>query len=366
VIALEPDCVAAVVAVLDDPGEASLSRAYDLGRMALAQGLGILDVMSLQDAVFKELVLSAPASERERVARAASSFFLEFLSPFEMSFRGYRDANRDLKRLFEELSQAYLDLQSKQAQLVQAAKMASLGELVAGVAHEINNPLAFVLSHLGTVNGCLNKIEPVLTLQEPADESLKYWQRARTRLREVEGGLERIRDLVLKLRTFSRLDEGAQKHVSIKECVTSVLTILDHRLEDRIRVETHFGVPDWVECFPSLLNQAIMNLVSNAIDAIVGPGTISISTGADGDNYVIAVEDSGLGIPEHLRDRVLDPFFTTKPPGEGTGLGLSITYSIVQRHRGWLEIQPAAGSGTVVTIRFPLLERAPLDSRGDP
>jgi two-component system NtrC family sensor kinase len=372
VIALEPDCVAAVVALLDDPGEAALSSAYELGRTALGQGLGILDVMSLQEAVLKELVLSAPHSEQERMARATSSFFREFLSPFEMSFRGYRDANRDLKRLFEELNAAYLELQSKQSQLVQSAKMASLGELVAGVAHEINNPLAFVLSHLGTVNACLNKLEPGVKgepggAQPPAgDESLKYWERARTRLREIEGGVERIRDLVLRLRTFSRLDEGAQKRVSIKECVASVLTILDHRLGGRIRVDTHFGFPDMVECFPSLLNQAIMNLVSNAIDAIEGPGTISISTGADADDYVIAVEDSGAGIPEHLRHRVLDPFFTTKAPGQGTGLGLSITYSIVQRHRGSIEIAPGPTVGTIVTIRFPLAVRPSPDPNPDP
>lgn len=349
--------MAAVAAHLEDQSELSLSRAYELGREALAQGLGLLDILSLHDAVQSNLVLSAAAAERPRIAAAVSSFFREFLSPFEMSFRGYQEANGALKQLNEELRDAYAELQAKQQQLVQSAKMASLGELVAGIAHEINNPLAFVVSHLNTVGKSLSKVEAELKLAE-SEAAKEHWERARQRLGEIELGVERIRELVLKLRAFSRLDEGEQKQVSIRECVASVLTILGHRLEGRIRVRTYLGMPDLVECFPSLLNQALLNLVSNAIDAIEDEGTISITTGADGDDYVIAVADTGHGIPEHLRQRVLDPFFTTKPLGKGTGLGLSITYSIVQRHKGTLELASAEGGGTVITVRFPLNQRA--------
>lgn len=351
--ALEPDYISAITAHLDDDTEASLSRAYELGRRALAQGLGILDVMLLQEFAQRELVLGAPAADKERIARGVSNFFREFLSPFEMSFRGYRDANTELKRLNQDLNAAYAELQAKQSQLVQSTKMASLGELVAGIAHEINNPLAFVGSHLRTTSSSLGKIEAEL-MPSASAAAKEHWERARTRLREVEAGVERISDLVVRLRTFSRVDEGEQKQVSICDCIGSVLMILDHRMKDRIRVDTRFGMPDLVDCFPGLLNQAIMNLVSNAIDAIENEGAITISTGAAADQFVIAVADTGRGIPEHLRERVLDPFFTTKPVGMGTGLGLSITYSIVQKHRGTLELQPAAGGGTVATIRFPL------------
>jgi two-component system, NtrC family, sensor kinase len=138
-----------------------------------------------------------------------------------------------------------------------------------------------------------------------------------------------------------------------------VLKILEHRCKDRIVVTTKFGYPDVVECFPSLLNQAVMNLVANSIDAIEGPGEISIMTGADGNDYVIVVADTGQGIPEELRARVLEPFFTTKPVGVGTGLGLSITYSIVQAHGGTLDLAPRSGGGTSATIRFPLASRPP-------
>ncbi|HKO53727.1 MAG TPA: ATP-binding protein [Polyangiaceae bacterium] len=258
----------------------------------------------------------------------------------------FRSANIELKA-------AYTDLQATHAQLVQSAKMASLGELVAGVAHEINNPLAFVLSHLDTVRRKLSQLEPELPAPLSASAQA-HWQRAHERLSEIGPGLERIRELVVKLRTFSRLDEGERKQVSIRECVESVLTILGHRLRGKIVVETDFGSPDCVDCYASLLNQAIMNLISNSIDAMPGGGVLRITTGLQGAQYSIVVTDSGPGIPAEIRERVLEPFFTTKPVGQGTGLGLSITYSIVRKHQGTLELSEPPGGGTSIAIRFPL------------
>jgi two-component system, NtrC family, sensor kinase len=252
-----------------------------------------------------------------------------------------------------ELTHAYRELQTAQSQLVQSAKLASLGELVAGVAHEINNPLAFVISHLGTVRRSVAKIDAKFR-SVLGDEEAVGWQRAIDRMAEMDGGLARMRELVLKLRTFSRLDEGERKTVSIRECVESLLTILGHRFKDRIEVQTCYEEPDLVECYPGLLTQAIMNLVANAIDAIPEHGTITISTGTALDLYQISITDTGTGIPAALRSRVLDPFFTTKPVGQGTGLGLSITYSIVKKHGGTLEFHDGEGGGTKVVIRFPM------------
>ena len=263
------------------------------------------------------------------------------------------DAKTAIEQRNTELQAAYTDLQATQAQLVQSAKMASLGELVAGVAHEINNPLAFVLSHLATVRRKLEQLDAEVP-ELNADGPREAWQRANDRLREVGPGLERIRELVIKLRTFSRLDEGERKRVSIRECVESVLTILGHRLRDGIELETHFGEPDELDCYPGLLNQALMNLVANSIDAMDGKGQLSIRTGRRGDGYEISVADSGPGIPVELRERVLDPFFTTKPVGQGTGLGLSITYSIVRKHGGQLELTDREGGGACIAIRLPL------------
>jgi two-component system NtrC family sensor kinase len=257
-----------------------------------------------------------------------------------------------LERKNGELETAYRELQTAQTQLVQSAKMASLGELVAGVAHEINNPLAFVLAHLDTVRRSLAKAAPA---PEHMTQTAKdNWDRALSRLSEMHLGLERIRELVVKLRTFSRLDEGEQKTVSIRECVESLLTILNHKLKDRIQVETHFGEPDELDCFPSLLTQAIMNLVANSIDAIEGQGRIDIRTGAADGGYTIVVTDTGHGIPPQIQERVMDPFFTTKPVGQGTGLGLSIAYSIVRKHNGKLELTEAVGGGTRAVVWLPI------------
>lgn len=351
---LNENYLAAIKKHLADPNEGSLSRAYDLGRQALANELGILDTLSLYEAAFRQLVLSAPTEERSVAADAVVNFFRELLSPFEMSFRGYREANLELRKLNVELVAANAELQTKQVQLIQSAKMASLGELVAGIAHEINNPLAFVLSHLKTVDSILKRIEETPD-EAQGREGKDLMARARDRITQAAVGADRIRDLVLKLRTFSRLDEGERKTVSMRESVMSVLTILEHRLEDRIAVRTTLGEPDVIECFPSLLNQAIMNLVANAIDAIEGRGTIWISSGIQGSTYALSVADDGPGIPAELRERVLEPFFTTKPVGQGTGLGLSITHSIAQKHAGALELSSRDGGGTVATIRFPAL-----------
>jgi len=252
-----------------------------------------------------------------------------------------------------ELQTAYSDLQSTQAQLVQSAKMASLGELVAGVAHEINNPLSFALSHLDTARRSLEIASSELK-NELSDSGRRHWQRANDRLSEMSLGLDRIRELVLKLRTFSRLDEGEQKKVSIKESIDSLLTILKHKLDGRIELETSYGEPDVIDCYPGLLNQAIMNLVSNAIDAIEQQGKVTIATGGRNGAYSIVIADTGKGIPAELRERVLEPFFTTKPVGVGTGLGLSITYSIVRKHGGTLELRDTEGGGTTAIIELPL------------
>ena len=226
--------------------------------------------------------------------------------------------------------------------------------------HEINNPLAFALGHLDTVKRSWGRVDSRLGAAITA-EVRPEWQRAIDRLGELQSGLVRIRDLVQRLRTFSRLDEGEQQVASMRENVASVLMLLEHRLRDRISVVTRFGDPDLVFCYASLLNQALLNLVANAIDAIEGRGTISIETGATGSQYWIRVTDTGCGIPESIRDRVLEPFFTTKPVGQGTGLGLSITYSIAKKHGGDIELCPGPDGGTLAILRFPLpraIERA--------
>lgn len=256
---------------------------------------------------------------------------------------------RELEGKNEQLEASYRELAATQSQLVQSAKMASLGELVAGIAHEVNNPLAFVLSHLETVERSLSD---VARSSAPSPAALPAWQKAQQRLVEMKLGLSRIQELVQKLRIFSRLDEGERKQVSLRESVNAALTILQHRLAERIQVVTDFGEPDAFECYAGLLNQAILNLLTNAIDAIQGPGTIHVVTRQHDAHLTLSVSDSGDGIPAAVRERIFEPFFTTKPVGQGTGLGLSITYSIVQKHGGRIELAPSE-RGTTFVITLP-------------
>jgi signal transduction histidine kinase len=250
------------------------------------------------------------------------------------------------------LESAFHDLKQTQAQLVQSAKMASLGELVAGIAHEINNPLAFSLGHVGTVERSLAAIQPALG-SEQSDAAGSY-ERAADRLREMRIGLTRIQELVNKLRTFSRLDEGERKRVSVRDSVESVLTILRHRVGAGVTIATHHDGPERIDCYASLLNQAVMNLVANALDAVGAEGSVAITTGTRDGWFELSVADTGHGVPSAVRDRVFEPFFTTKPVGEGTGLGLSITYSIAKKHGGDVALLPRDGGGTVAVLRFPI------------
>ncbi|MCB8819634.1 response regulator [Microvirga rosea] len=248
-----------------------------------------------------------------------------------------------------ELEQANHRLRETQAKLVQAAKMASLGELVAGIAHEINNPLAFIMAHQGTVQRLLNdiaaKVPPELGLERSLAKTLE-------RVDAMKLGLGRIQELVLNLRRFSRLDEGGFQTVNVKESIETVLALLGHKLGTRIDVRRHYhGVPD-LYCSPALLNQVVMNIIGNAADAIAGTGAIDIETSSDETTYTIQISDNGPGIPPDMRERIFEPFFTTKPVGAGTGLGLAIAYSVVEAHKGTIAVDegPLGGARFIITI----------------
>lgn len=244
-------------------------------------------------------------------------------------------------------------LKEAQAHLVQSEKMASLGQLVAGIAHEINNPLAFVINNLFVVQEGLDRLmaeRPPLV----SAEGTPRMEKARARLRDMHEGTERVKELVTKLRTFSRLDEGKFKTVQIHESIESVLLLLRHRLEDRIQVERNFGGPDHLACYAGELNQVLMNLVANAIDSIEGPGRITISTEQQNGHFVFRVRDTGKGISEQIREKVFDPFFTTKPIGQGTGLGLAISYGVVKAHGGAIDFRSKEGEGTEFVVKIPV------------
>jgi two-component system NtrC family sensor kinase len=329
----------------EDRDDRSVLRGYGSGAVDFLYKPIQRDVLRGKVRVFLELYESRREVADARDALERSNLELRQLAASKALLA------EQSERAKEALMQAYQDLKTTQAQLVQAAKMASLGELVAGVAHEINNPLAFSISHLATVQRSLSIVTAHPAVGNEVEPELL---RSRDRLRAAEAGLERIRALVVKLQTFSRFDQGACEMVNVADSVDSVVTILQHRFQGRIRIRTRFRAPKLLSCDPSLINQGVMNLVNNAIDAIPGLGTISIATGAEGDDYVIRVQDSGRGIPSAIRERIFEPFFTTKAVGEGTGLGLSITYSIVRRHGGTLEVLACPEGGTEAILRIPM------------
>jgi signal transduction histidine kinase len=279
----------------------------------------------------------------------------------------------------QELQRLLRELRGTQAQLIHSEKMSSLGQLVAGIAHEFNNPVSFIHGNLVPLqqytDGLLGLIEryqqehadPSVALQQAAAAiDIEYIQQDLPKiLTSMETGTQRIRAIVESLRNFSRLDEAAMKQVNIHEGLDSTLMLLQHRFKgpgQPIAIAKDYGALPLVECFANQLNQVFMGLISNAIDALSEqdyPGLITLTTRAVRAGWIaIAIQDNGQGIePEH-QSRVFDPFFSTKPIGQGTGLGLSVSYQIIQMHSGHLDCRSTLGEGATFTIEIPIYQKA--------
>lgn len=288
----------------------------------------------------------------------------------------------------QQLEQALLELRSTQTQLVQTEKMSSLGQLVAGIAHEVNNPVNFIHANITYLKQYTKQLLDLVTLYQQEYPEPK--SKIRDLIEEIDLGFmagdlikivgsmqvgtERIRQIVLSLRNFSRLDEAQMKSVDIHAGIDSTLLILQHRLKasDKwpiIQIVKDFGKLPLVECYASQLNQVFMNIIANGIDAIeeryqklsvaeaeANPGRISICTMMTTQKTVIVeISDNGTGIPENVRNRIFNPFFTTKEVGKGTGLGMSISHSIVvEKHKGKIECISSIGCGTTFQIEIPI------------
>jgi two-component system NtrC family sensor kinase len=253
-------------------------------------------------------------------------------------------------KLADELGRTNQKLRETQVHLIHSEKMAGLGQLVAGIAHEINNPLAFVINNVFVTQEFLGKLAGDAELSPGAAAQVG---KMRVLIEDAQMGATRVKELVSKLRTFSRLDEGTIKTIDVHESIESVLLFLRHKMEDRIVVERNYGDVGMLTCFAGELNQVLMNIIANAIDAIDGPGRITLATAQQNGDFVIRIRDTGKGIPEEIRNRVFEPFFTTKPIGQGTGLGLAISYGIIRAHRGSMEFSSKAGEGTEFTLKIP-------------
>ncbi|SEI06185.1 ATP-binding protein [Pseudomonas fuscovaginae UPB0736] len=280
------------------------------------------------------------------------------------------------------LTQASLALQHEiderkqlESQLVQSEKLASLGQLAAGVAHEINNPIGFIGSNLGTLDGYFNQLREMLDAYRSAEEGitspelLGHLRAVRDRIeldflkddiplliKESKDGIARVGQIVKDLKNFSRVDSNQEWQWSnLQQGIDSTLNIVANEIKYKADVIKDYAELPEVECLPSQINQVIMNLVVNAAQAM-GPerGTISLRGGRVGEKVWLEVADNGSGMPPQTLQKIFDPFFTTKPVGKGTGLGLSLSYGIVQKHAGQITVNSEVGVGTTFRIELPI------------
>ncbi|MBK9443058.1 MAG: bacteriohemerythrin [Comamonadaceae bacterium] len=273
-----------------------------------------------------------------------------------------------------ELSGALEQMKLTQSQLLQSEKMAAVGQLAAGVAHEINNPIGFVNSNLGSLKhyvaqllNVISAYEAMETESSPLAERQQHLAQARAvadldymkadvvnLLNESVDGLERVKKIVQDLKDFSRVDQAEWQDADLNAGLESTLNVIAHELKYRANVVKHFAPLPLLRCLPSQLNQVFMNLLLNAAQALEGPGEINITTGFSEDTVWIEIRDNGKGIPTDLQKRIFEPFFTTKPVGKGTGLGLAIAFDIVQKkHGGRIEVDSAPGQGSTFRINLP-------------
>ena len=288
----------------------------------------------------------------------------------------YRETiERELIKRNTELMALNDDLSNAQAQLMQSEKMASIGQLAAGVAHEINNPVGYIFSNVGTLEKYINNLFEMLRFYETLENQIVLPE-SKNQLKELKEkielnylmedipelmsqskeGIERVRKIVQDLKDFSRIDANLEwQWVNLHQGFDSTLNVVNNEVKYKADVIKEYGDIPEVECLPSQINQVILNLVVNSCHAMSDErGTIILRTSVDHEDVLIEVIDNGSGIPPAVVSRIFDPFFTTKPVGKGTGLGLSLSYGIIKKHHGELTVKSELGKGTTFTIRLPI------------
>lgn len=289
----------------------------------------------------------------------------------------------------EELELALKNLQNTQIQLVNQEKMASLGQLTAGIAHEINNPINFVSSNISPLKRDLADIMEMVTMyREKGEEEFSAESKKELKnfeedieldylieevgqlLQGIEDGAKRTVEIVRGLRLFSRVDEQDVKEVNLHDGLDSTLILLSSSMQGKITVTKEYGEIPMVECLAGKINQVFMNVINNAVHALLDPNQpienpeITIRTKQQGGEVWIEIQDNGVGMPDHVKEKVFEPFFTTKEVGKGTGLGLSIVYTVIENHQGKLEIHSKLNKGTNFVIMLPVNQKTNKSNEG--
>lgn len=293
-----------------------------------------------------------------------------------------RQQMRKARARAAELASDLEKMQQTQSAVIHTTKLASLGQMIAGVAHEMNTPIGFVKSnvevvrelvneHRQLVGKCLQGFDVMLAADITKPQNVEPLRRAMTKVRAALAGDERLNDaddllkdsvdglvqianLVKNLKGFARVDRDGMDLLDLNECVESALTIAAHQLRDRIEVVKELGALPKIHGVASQINQVLLNLITNAGQAMGDGGKLTLASRRAGDQVEIEVTDTGSGIPDDVLPKIFDPFFTTKPVGEGTGLGLSIVHKIIQSHGGSIKVRTAPKKGSTFTISFPV------------
>jgi two-component system NtrC family sensor kinase len=312
---------------------------------------------AIEDSDFDKGLIEIPTQNETELGLLAEGFNSLSRRTFE--------SQKALKDKIQELENANNEIRDTQAKLVHTAKMASLGQLVAGVAHELNNPIGFIYSNMTHLREYSQKLVHLIDVAEHEPDKLEK-EKAKADLPYIvtdlpklitscEDGARRTRDIVLGLRNFSRLEEAQIKQVDLHEGLENTLQLLTGELKNRIKVIKHFENIPKVQCYPSQLNQVFMNVLSNAAQAIDNDGEIHISTRKlPNERVEVSIRDTGKGMNKATLEKIFDPFFTTKGLGSGTGLGLSISYGVIQKHGGDILVSSEVGKGTEFKIILPV------------
>lgn len=346
----------------------------------LARNISV-PVLALRDAAYKvgdgdltQRVENKSGDEIGDLARA----FNKMVADLAKAREELHKANADLGAANTTLHATVADLKAAQEQLIQAEKMASLGQLTAGIAHEINNPINFVSANIQPLKDDMADIIRIIaayekTIQEKGlekefSEVQQFKNESKIELtiaevhnllKGIEDGAKRTSEIVKGLRNFSRLDQNVFLKAQLNDSLESTLTLLHSAYKNRIEIVKEYGTLPEVECFPGQINQVLMNILSNAIQAIPETGTIFIKTQLVDETARISIKDSGSGMTEEVKRKIFDPFFTTKDVGKGTGLGLSISFGIIQKHNGEIEVISEPGKGTEFVIKIPVNQQKP-------